>query len=54
MFQPLNSFPTHFKANLLNLCDIDTIMGLPYNLPMLESINALMKCVHARNVFVCD
>jgi hypothetical protein len=54
MPQPLYSFPTLFKVNLLNLCDIDTIMGLPYILPMLESINALMKCMHARNVFVCE
>jgi hypothetical protein len=54
MLQLLYSFSTRFKVKLSNLCDIDTIMGLPYNLPMLEYINALMKCVHARNVFVCD
>jgi hypothetical protein len=31
------------KANLVNLCDVGTILGLPCVLPMLESINALMK-----------
>jgi hypothetical protein len=31
------------KANMLNVCDIDTIMGLPYIFPMLKSINVLMK-----------
>jgi len=31
------------RTNLVNLCDIGTILGLPCILPMLESINALMK-----------
>ncbi len=31
------------KANLVNLCDVGKILGLPCVLPMLESINALMK-----------
>jgi hypothetical protein len=31
------------KANLVNLCDVGIILGLPCVLPMLESINALMK-----------
>jgi hypothetical protein len=42
------------KANLVNLCDVGTILNLPCVLPMLESINALMKFVQARDVFVCD
>jgi hypothetical protein len=33
------------KANLLNLCDIDMIFNLPYILPILESVNGLMKFV---------
>jgi hypothetical protein len=31
------------KTNLLNLCDIHMILGLPCILPMLESLNGLMK-----------
>ncbi len=42
------------KANLVNLCDVGTILGLPCVLPMLESINALMKFVQVNDVFVCD
>jgi hypothetical protein len=42
------------KANLLNLCDIDMIFGLPCILPMLESMNGLMKFAHGKDVFVCD
>ncbi len=33
------------KANLVNLCDVGTILGLPCILLMLESINALVKIV---------
>jgi hypothetical protein len=32
-----------FKANLVNLCDVDTILGSPCDLHVLESINAFMK-----------
>jgi hypothetical protein len=42
------------KANLVNLCDVGTILGLPFVLPMLASINALMKFVQVSDVFVCD
>ncbi len=42
------------KTNLLNLCDIVTILGLPYNLHMLEFIYAFMKFAQAIDVFVCD
>jgi hypothetical protein len=42
------------NANLVNLCDVGTILGLPCVLPMLESINALMKFVQTKDVFVCD
>jgi acetyl/propionyl-CoA carboxylase alpha subunit len=42
------------KANLLNLCDIDMILGLPCILPMLESMNGLMKFVQGKDIFVCD
>jgi len=42
------------KTNLLNLCDIVTILGLPCILHMLEFIYALMKFAQAIDVFVCD
>jgi hypothetical protein len=42
------------KVNLVNLCDVDTILGLPYILLTLESINILMKFPHDKVVFVCD
>ncbi len=42
------------KTNLLNLCDIVTILGLPCNLPMLEFLYALMKIAQAIDVFVYD
>ncbi len=31
------------EANLVNLCDVGTILGLSCVLPMLEFIHALMK-----------
>jgi hypothetical protein len=42
------------KVNLLNLCDINIILDLPCVLPMLEFINALMKFIEGKDVFVCD
>ncbi len=42
------------KANVVNLCDVGTILGLPCVLPMLESVNVLMKFAQARDVFICD
>jgi hypothetical protein len=42
------------KANLVNLCDVGTILGLPFVFPTLESINAFMKFVQVKDVFVCD
>jgi hypothetical protein len=42
------------KINILNLCDIDMILGLPCVLPMLEFVNALMKFMEGQDVFVCD
>ncbi len=42
------------NANLVNLFDVDTILGLPCVLPMLEYVNALMKFVQTKDVFVCD
>ncbi len=42
------------KANVVNLCDVGTILGLPCVLPMLEYVNALMKFAQARNVFIFD
>jgi hypothetical protein len=42
------------KTNLVNLCDVGTILGLSCILPMLKSLNVLMKFAQARVVFVCD
>jgi hypothetical protein len=42
------------KTDLLNLCDIVTILGLPCNLPMLEFVYDLMKFAQAIYVFVYD
>jgi hypothetical protein len=41
-------------TDLLNLCDIVTILGLPCNLPILEFVYALMKFAQSIDVFVCD
>jgi len=38
-----NGYVEPTKAQLVIMCDIGTILGLPCVLPMLESINALMK-----------
>jgi hypothetical protein len=38
------------NANLVNLCDVGTILGLPCVLPMLEFVNALMKFVQTKDV----
>jgi len=47
-------FVEPIKANLLNLCDIDMILSLLCILPMLKSMNGLMKFVHIKDVFLCD
>jgi hypothetical protein len=53
----INKFATNnasvelIKANLLNMCDIDMIFGLPCILP---TMNGLMKFVQSKSVFVCD
>jgi hypothetical protein len=49
-----NSIVKATKANLVNLRDVGTILGLPCVLPMLESIDVLMKFVQVKDVFVCD
>jgi hypothetical protein len=41
-------------TDLLNLCDIVTILGLPCNLSILEFVYALMKFAQSIDVFVCD
>jgi hypothetical protein len=42
------------RHNLDLLCDVGTLFALPFLLPLLESVNSLMKFVQARNVFICD
>jgi hypothetical protein len=42
------------KANMLNLCDIDMILGLWCVLPMTKSINVLVKFAQSKDVFVHD
>jgi hypothetical protein len=49
-----SGFVGAIKTNLVNLCDVGTILGLPCILSMLESINALMKFSQAKDVFLCD
>jgi hypothetical protein len=36
------------------LCDVGTLLSLPYLLPLLESVNSLMKFAQSRHVFVSD
>jgi hypothetical protein len=38
-----SGFVETMKVNLMNLCDVDTILHLPCVLPMLEHVDALMK-----------
>jgi hypothetical protein len=42
------------KANVVNLCDVGIILGMSCVLPMLESVNALMKFAQVRDIFICD
>lgn len=42
------------RHNLDLFCDVGTLLGLPCLLPLLESINSLMKFVHSRPIFVSD
>ncbi len=49
-----NGYVETIKMNLVNLCDVGIILGLPCILPMLEFVNALMKFAKIKDVFVCD
>ncbi len=49
-----NGFTEATKANLVNLCDIGTILGLQHVLHMLEYVNVLMKFTHAKDVVICE
>ena len=40
--------------NLDLFCDVGTLFVLPCLLPLLESVNSLMKFTQARDVFICD
>jgi hypothetical protein len=42
------------KKNLSLLCDVSTLLALPYILPLLESINSLIKFAQVGNIFVSD
>jgi len=42
------------RLNYELLCDIGTLLGLPYLMPLLESMNSLMKFVQSDHVFVSD
>jgi len=44
-------FVEAIRTNLVNLCDVGIILGLPCILSMLESINVLMKFAQARDFF---
>lgn len=49
-----NGFVEVTKANLVKLCDVSIILGLPFVLFMLEFVHGLMKFVQAKDVFMCD
>ncbi len=42
------------KQNYEHLCDFQTLLGLAYILPLLESMHDLIKFAQMRNVFICD
>jgi hypothetical protein len=48
--------PTNQQVMLNNehLCNIHSLFGLVYILPLLESMHALIKFAQFKNVFVCD
>jgi len=41
------------KVNLVNLSDVDTILGSPCVLPMLEYVNVLLKFAYAKAIKIC-
>ncbi len=41
-------------ANYELLCDIETILGLTYLLPILEALQGLSKYVQNKETFICD
>jgi hypothetical protein len=42
------------KLNYEKLCDLQVLLGLSYILPLLESIDALVKFAQMKDVSVCD
>jgi hypothetical protein len=42
------------QVNFELLCDVNLLISLSYLMPMLETIHALIKFTHKRDVFVCD
>lgn len=42
------------RENLESLCDIQAVLDFLCILPMLESVHALLKVVHHKDVFTCD
>lgn len=42
------------RENLESLCHIQSVMGLPWILPMLESVHVLIKVAHCKDVFICN
>jgi hypothetical protein len=42
------------RLNLYLFCDLHMLMDLSCFLPLLEVVNALIKFVHKRDVFICD
>jgi hypothetical protein len=49
-----NGFMEVTKTNLVNMCDVSIILGLPCVLSLLEFVHGLMKFVQAKDVFMCD
>jgi len=42
------------NTNYELLCDVETVMGLTYVLPMLEVVQNLSKFVRYKDTFICD
>jgi hypothetical protein len=36
------------------LCDVETVMGLTFVLPMLEAVQYLSKLAQYKDIFICD
>jgi hypothetical protein len=42
------------KANYELICNVETLLGLPYVLPLLECVQSLNNFAQSYQVFICD